>query len=222
MTPRVRSVRLGDGAVRALLGAPVESTLLFVPVSPQPFTDTDDEGVWWFPGVPRGWRAFRDTAVACAEMRRKFRAGDTVFVQECFTTKPRTGGGHVVHYRATWKHDWTPAWRSATQMRREDARAEYTVREAGVRIVRLHDITVDDARCAGVPAWWESLSYEEATRAGNLWTKFAIQRGWEKTAPDWRGAFAALWATTHGEASWDRNTWVYRLELTPARERSSA
>lgn len=215
MTPRVRSVRLGDGAVRALLGAPSPRALLFAPVSPAAFQDSDDASVWWFPDVPRSWRAFRDTAVACAQMRRKFREGDIVFVQECFS-RVVADGQSTVRYRATWQGRTSPAWRSATQMRREDARREYLIRDGGVRVMRLHDITMADAEAAGVPAWWDALSYGESVTAGNLWTNFAIDRGWEKTAPDWRGCFAALWAQTHGAASWNANAWVYRLELALA------
>jgi hypothetical protein len=82
-----------------------------------------------------------------------------------------------------------------------------------VRVERLHAISTKDALAEGTEHWWNELSYKNAKGVGNVWTDLAVRHGWEKVAPDFRGAFGALWTQINGAAAWGRNPWVWRIEF---------
>ena len=97
-------------------------------------------------------------------------------------------------------------WRPSIFMPREAARIRLEV--TGVRVERLHDLSVADAAAEGMASYWRDLDARSATRAGNAWTRFALRHGWEKTAPDYRGLYAALWERING-GTWEANPWVW-------------
>lgn len=113
-------------------------------------------------------------------------------------------------YRAT-EPDAADRWVTPLFMPRWASRLSLDVVSVGVE--RLQDITPEDAAREGVAHWWDSLTYGESKSIGDLWTDIAVAHGWEKTAPDYRGLFGALWCEINGRASWASNPWVWRVEF---------
>lgn len=141
--------------------------------------------------------------------------GTTTWVREPWyqpvgSTDRRPNPHKIVAYAAD--HDRTqpaPRYRRACHMPRWASRYRVTV--TGIRLLRLHEVSNEDAVNLGAPFWWDDLPYENAKAHGNVWTDIAVREGWKKHAPDWRGAFGAMWVDLHGKKSWESNLWCWTL-----------
>lgn len=149
--------------------------------------------------------------------------GDRLWVRETwYDDAPGDNDPKKVDYRAT--HDcrsWEAGcachgdgggslWRPSIHMPRIASRLTLAVTD--VRVERLHAITPEDAQREGVEHYWHALNESDARTFGNRWTEYAVRYGYEKTAPDWRGAFASLWDQINGKrAPWASNPWVWRV-----------
>ena len=112
-----------------------------------------------------------------------------------------TPGGREYH------DDTTPLrWRPSIFMPCEAARIRLAITD--VRAERLHGISCVDAAAEGMASYWRDLDMRSAARIGNAWTRFAVRHGWEKTAPDYRGLYAALWEKIN-PGTWESNPWVW-------------
>ena len=161
-----RALRLTDQEVRSILAG--KQTLILRPVVPtmtapkvppirmQPawepggYQETDDQGrpVWngFHPDYPHDAKWF-----TCPWGKE----GDQLYGQEAWRreTFPANGSPPLMHFRAdrSGEHTaWTQArmWRSATQLRKEDARIWLTIRH--VRVKRLSDLSDEACRACGV------------------------------------------------------------------------
>ena len=161
-----RALRLTDQEVRSILAG--RQTLILRPVIPtmtapkvqpllmQPawepggYQETDEHGrpIWYgfHPDYPGEAKWF-----TCPWGKK----GDQLYGQEAWRreTFPASGSPPLMHFRAdrSGEHTaWTQArmWRSATQLRKEDARIWLTIRH--VRVKRLSDLSDQACLAAGV------------------------------------------------------------------------
>jgi hypothetical protein len=101
---------------------------------------------------------------------------------------------NLVHFADADAYDVsTQSWRASIHMPRWASRINLEV--TGIRVERLQDISEDDARAEGVPG------NEEAAALGCDW--------YEKP----RRAYRRIWSQINGEASWDKNPWVWVTEF---------
>lgn len=124
--------------------------------------------------------------------------GDTLWVRETWqtATTPTDRDLSMVRYAADGPvhcegDEWT--WRPSIHMPRWASRI--TLRVTSVRVERLHAITEDDAAAEGAP---RVLALDE-------------EHGRDERGH--RIGFEALWREINGDASWDANPWVWRVEF---------
>lgn len=152
-------------------------------------------------------------------------AGDRTWVREMhFVERP-----DFILYRATDLHAPVARWTPAAKMPRWASRFTLEVEE--VRALRVQTLAPDDVRQTGVEEYWSKLSYEEARAFGDRWTDAARRHGYEKHAPDWRGAYAVLWdrdLAVRDAHQFAENPWVWQARVrvvaadAPAREGAAA
>lgn len=97
-------------------------------------------------------------------------------------------------------------WRPSIFMPRAAARIWLEV--TGVRVERLHELSAADAAAEGMESYARDLDARSSARIGNAWARFALRHGWGKSAPDYRGLYAALWEKLN-PGTWDANPWVW-------------
>ena len=134
--------------------------------------------------------------------------GNRLWVRETW----RLGGDGVFWYAADMR-DWQIArahpWRPSIHMPRRASRLSLDVASVGVQ--RLHDITDADAEREGICGWSKDgvlFKYGPADDEGDgpIWP-------WRDCPRTPRDAFIRLWAEINGQASWDANPWVWRVEF---------
>lgn len=117
--------------------------------------------------------------------------GDRLWVRETWATGSEASGNGY-SYRAD-REQWKdrrlggPDWRPSIHMPRRACRILLEVAE--IRVERLHDITLVDAKAEGVEC-------PEGQREENYWGGHLI-------------AFRELWEGINGEGSWERNDWLW-------------
>lgn len=226
--PKARPMLFSGPLVRAILAGQKTVTRRLV-----------KEPRWARPGT---FEAEGDTLVAVSKKTgclatvacRYGAPGDRLWVRETFAAysiAPRTGvethwRRMTPEQRRTWarsgvRYRATPeaglrvkdeTWIPAIHMPRGVSRV--TLEIASVRAERLHALTEQDAAAEGTEHYWNALDERAARQFGNRWTEYARRYGYEKHAPDWRGAFAALWDAINGKrAPWASNPWVWRVEF---------
>lgn len=105
----------------------------------------------------------------------------------------RSGNPELPTYKADWP-DVEGIWRSSTQMPRWASRLTFEI--VNVRVERVQDITIDDVIAEGV---------------------FDIN--WTVVDENWRKMFALAWNAANGKGAWERNNWVWVLELKRVEEK---
>jgi hypothetical protein len=79
----------------------------------------------------------------------------------------------------------------------------------GVRVERLNEISVEDAKAEGIKRAREPLSY--------LWNADYPDRGCGTTGDDKEpgpvAAYHHLWTSINGVGSWNENPWVWVVEF---------
>lgn len=136
------------------------------------------------PGSPH--YAFRDkisgaqTLVKCG----KGQPGDRLWVRETFQDARRAAAGRVL-YRASG--DISCGWKPSIFMPRDASRI--TLEITGVRVERLHGITVSDAIAEGYDG-----SVNDPVDPAITW-------------------YTGLWDSINGAGAWDKNPWVWVVEF---------
>ena len=108
---------------------------------------------------------------------------------------------HVIAYRA----DWGPLqdgchWRPSIHMPR--AASRITLEITGVRVERLQEISIEDAKAEG--AWGPDDSIVQ---------KVADYFGTDIFSANPRKAFQMLWESINGPDSWAANPWVWVIDF---------
>ena len=108
---------------------------------------------------------------------------------------------HVIAYRA----DWGPLqdgchWRPSIHMPR--AASRITLEITSVRVERLQEISIEDAKAEG--AWGPDDSIVQ---------KVADYFGTDIFSANPRKAFQMLWESINGPDSWAANPWVWAIEF---------
>lgn len=114
----------------------------------------------------------------------------------------------VPHGTAACIHTPSHRWRPSIHMPRWASRILLEV--VNVRVERVQDISEEDALAEGI---------REVTKDGNVFKYCVFDRGdcsstpWADMARTAIGAFRQLWDSIHGDGAWDRNDWVWVVEL---------
>ena len=148
---------------------------------------------------------------------RKFHnPGDTLWVREAWRTMSKYDSvaprdlptreiiGYDADYHSEPNDGYRGKGRPSIHMPRWASRI--TLKVTNIRVQRLHDISEADAKAEG--------AYQDPTTHGHWITGAPGQFNFGTAYK----AFAALWTSINGEASWDANPWVvaYSFErLTP-------
>lgn len=237
-TPRgLRAATFSAPMVRALAAGDKTSTRRAVRIDDTPISQRDAERFKRQRGVPTDATNVRYLGVylKCDSPPGSYTVssrvdcpyglpGDELWVKE--TWLPGEGGAPPT-YRADCPDGKIPEaalrgrksptrWRSPRFMPK--AASRFRLRIEGVGSQRLHHISSEHAEWEGAKSWWDSLTFEEAKARGNAWTEIAVRLGWEKTPPDYRGAFGALWCDINGADSWWKNplVWVVHFAVVEA------
>lgn len=121
-------------------------------------------------------------------IKSRYRRGETIYVKEQWTLNTE---GQVI-YLADWEEGsnqkYGMGWRSPLFMPESASRIKLTI--TNVRIERVQDISADDCIAEGV--WPEE--YTQCER-------------------NWLGKWHSQWVAIHGEASWDKNPWVWVISF---------
>jgi hypothetical protein len=155
----------------------------------------------------------------------RIQPGDRIWVREKFALVGGWDPGFLL-CAADWREEArklrlenagrAPRWTPAIHMRRAHSRLTLLVED--VRIERVQEISKPDAMAEGI--------VKISKDGGRVW-KFGIpdRDGWPGTddagwpRPDWRttptAAYAALWRSINGAASWDANPWVWVIGFRP-------
>lgn len=126
--------------------------------------------------------------------------GDRLWVRETFGF---SGSGYIpdIHFRAT--NPEAPIlgrWYPSIHMRRIDSRI--TLEITSVRVERLQEISIEDAKAEG--AWGPDDSIVQ---------KVADYFGTDIFSANPRKAFQMLWESINGPDSWAANPWVWAIEF---------
>ena len=161
---------------------------------------TDPAGGWVVPGHSGVW--WCDAAANPNDVRRcpYGQPGDRLWVRETFGF---SGSGYIpdIHFRAT--NPEAPIlgrWHPSIHMRRIDSRI--TLEITSVRVERLQEISIEDAKAEG--AWGPDDSIVQ---------KVADYFGTDIFSANPRKAFQMLWESINGPDSWAANPWVWAIEF---------
>ncbi|TDX29142.1 hypothetical protein DFO67_108186 [Modicisalibacter xianhensis] len=104
--------------------------------------------------------------------------------------------------------DLVSRWRPSIHMPRWASRI--TLEIVSVRVERLQEISVEDARSEGVQAWIDSF------KDGPIYHQNSQLDAYPVTA------FSRLWQSINGDGSWDANPWVWVVEFKRIEEARAA
>lgn len=129
--------------------------------------------------------------------------GDRLWVREAWSPHPQDA--NVTFYRATVEAEpgfpvWSGPWIPSIHMPRRASRI--TLEITSVRVERLQDISIEDAKAEG--AWGPDES---------IVTRVAEHFGIDEFGANPRKAFQMLWESINGPGSWDQNPWVWVIEF---------
>lgn len=113
---------------------------------------------------------------------------------------------HMEHWRTTYDGPQGDPWRPSNHMPRWASRL--SLRVINVRVERVHDISEEDAKAAGVEL--PPCSYG-GSDTGRLCGKNSCPR--HGRLDRYARAFADLWRDTHGHKSWATNPWVWVVKF---------
>lgn len=159
----------------------------------------DSDGGVEFSGMNDG-PAMLCTDTGCfADVRWPYGAvGDRLWVRETWREREPDQDGNAVEFRADRPEYKTRnddpcsiPWRPSIYMPR--AMSRITLENAGVRVERLQDISVSDARAEGFPADHEEMADRHE----------AYPIAW----------YCNLWESINGADSWAANQWVWVVEF---------
>lgn len=177
--------------------------------------------------MPGSWAIPTDDPSSFEAIRHPYTHGNRLWIRETWADGAPTSSGFV--YRATaveddsgerdgwWSDDEFIAgkirWRSPIFMPRDASRI--TLEIADVRVERLQEISVQDARAEGLTTITKdglSWKYGIPDRDGLPGTD---DTGWPWQAweLDPRRAYRTLWEKLHGAGSWAANPWVWVIEF---------
>lgn len=131
--------------------------------------------------------------------------GDRLWVRETFGHFERNENfapGCDVFYRADGESLALEPWRPSIHMPRWASRITLDV--TGVRVERLQDISIEDAKAEG--AWGPDESIVD---------KVIAHFGIDMFSANPRKAFQMLWEQINGPESWAANPWVWVVEFKP-------
>ncbi|HGV5140170.1 TPA: hypothetical protein ACNHEP_002656 [Klebsiella pneumoniae] len=127
--------------------------------------------------------------------------GDRIWVRETWARYNIDQNSHDIAYRATTPEDWPEEgrWRPSIHMPRWASRILLEI--TGVRVERLNAISEEDARAEGI------------IDGGCLNCGEPEPCGCANPEPDATDAFAYLWQSIYGQASWNANPWVWVIDF---------
>ena len=186
-----RPILMNAPMVRAVLNGSKTQTRRLVKPQPTHFNPA---------GMPR--RAHLDGAsdmIPCPYGK----PGDRLWVREAWSPHPQDA--NVTFYRATVEAEqgfpvWSGPWIPSIHMPRRASRI--TLEITSVRVERLQDISIEDAKAEG--AWGPDES---------IVTRVAEHFGIDEFGANPRKAFQMLWESINGPGSWDQNPWVWVIEF---------
>lgn len=127
--------------------------------------------------------------------------GDRLWVREAWArTTVGLGTEMVVYREGDNRTDYGGPWKPGIHMFRHDSRL--TLEITGVRVERLQDISIQDAKAEG--AWGPDDSIVD---------KVATYFGIDVLAANPRLAFQMLWESINGPDSWQANPWVWAIDF---------
>ncbi|EGK73332.1 hypothetical protein METUNv1_00510 [Methyloversatilis universalis FAM5] len=185
-----RPMLMSAPMVRAILAGTKTQTRRVVKPQPQMVTDR----------TIKPWDGDADALLSLLTKTGKScpygQPGDRLWVREAFCDARKALLGRVL-YRASG--DVACGWQPSIHMPRCASRI--TLEVTAVRVERLQDISIEDAKAEG--AWPDS------SVVGRCMAYFGI----DALAVNPRLAFRMVWEQINGPGSWDANPWVWVVEF---------
>lgn len=92
------------------------------------------------------------------------------------------------------------------------AACRFWLRNQGVRLERLHDITEQEAIAEGVLKW---DTENKVLKGSYRWYTAKPLKSTRCGVTDAKGSFWSLWEAINGDGSYARNPWVWRISFEP-------
>lgn len=230
------------------------------PIQPQPTFDFpvrwDGQGFqirgpnprrhWWerIDWDDTGTGDYREFARSCPYGKE----GDLLWVKETYALVPITAYGKSTRHRvnpqdpdecaiyvAGFERSFSGAKKSPRFMPRWAS--DIPLRNEGVEVQRLHDITEEQAKAEGVKALKFPIAYSDTVaffmgksgKDGELLGRNGVELAKTFTREEWKArpyrcSYALLWERFHGKdpaARWTNNPWVYRVQFSRMTEEVS-
>lgn len=226
-----RGILMNAESVRAILdGRKVQTRRVVRPQPPRNAYFNEGGGDLVRFWVPATFASGSNHPIYDEEIRVPYQIGDSLWVRETFATREDFDGtespermARYTYYRAThsdfdprdphhW-HNYGGRWRPSIHMPRWASRI--TLRVTDVRVERVQDISVDDARAEGIQPCqkldsFSGLGYLQKLYGGAYYG-MEYDNDWVRCV----GPFACLWDSINDKRGfgWDTNPWIWVISF---------